>query len=109
VFASVVSIALRLPIYDTQCGAKIFRATPEFTQVLREVFLSRWVFDVEILARYIAMNKGNTSYLHDAIYEVPLEKWEDVAGSKVHPGDFLKAFLDILLIYRRYIANSRNR
>jgi len=104
VFASVVSIVLRLPIYDTQCGAKLFRATPELSQVLHEVFLSRWVFDVEILARYIALHRGDTSYLRDSIYEVPLTRWDDVAGSKVHPGDFFKAFLDVLRIYARYIA-----
>jgi len=103
VFASVVSIILRLPIYDTQCGAKIFRITPELTQVLNDGFLSRWVFDVEILARYIALYHGDTSYLHDSIYELPLSCWNDVAGSKVGPADFLKASLDVFRIYRRYL------
>lgn len=105
VFASVVSIVLRLPIYDTQCGAKIFRITPELTQVLRDPFLSRWVFDVEILARYIALHDGSSAFLHEAIYELPLARWDDVAGSKVGPGDFLIAFLDILRIYRRYLLH----
>ena len=104
VFASVVSIVLRLPIYDTQCGAKIFRVTPELAQVLHDRFLSRWVFDVEILARYISLRKGDTSYLHESIYEVPLARWEDVAGSKVHSGDFFKASLDIFRIYQRYLS-----
>jgi hypothetical protein len=103
-FASVVSLALRLPIYDTQCGAKLFRATPELELVLRDPFLSRWIFDVEILARYIALHHGDNSYLVDSIYELPLKQWEDVAGSKVHPSDFLKATFDIWRIYRTYIA-----
>ena len=103
-FASAVSIALRLPIYDTQCGAKLFRATPELQMVLRDPFLSRWIFDVEILARYIALHHGDNGYLMDSIYELPLKQWEDVAGSKVHPSDFLKATFDIWRIYRTYIA-----
>jgi len=102
-FASAVSIALRLPIYDTQCGAKLFRSTPELELVLREPFLSRWIFDVEILARYIALHKGDIAYMCNAIYEQPLKQWEDVAGSKVHPSDFFKASFDILRIYRKYI------
>jgi glycosyltransferase involved in cell wall biosynthesis len=105
VFASVVSLILRLPIYDTQCGAKIFRVNPVLRSVLADPFISRWVFDVEILARFVAMNNGDPSVLRKSIYEVPLLRWEDVAGSKVRSGDFLKAALDVLRIYRRYLAN----
>jgi glycosyltransferase involved in cell wall biosynthesis len=104
VFATVVSVMLRLAIYDTQCGAKIFRVTPELSQILSQPFSSRWVFDVEILARFIALNDRDAQVLHDSIYEFPLERWEDVAGSKVKPGDFLLAFVDTFRIYRKYLS-----
>ena len=103
VFATVVSLMLRLPVYDTQCGAKIFRVTPALSQVLSQPFISRWVFDVEIIARFIALHHQDSGPLHDSIYEYPLEKWEDVAGSKVKPGDFLLAFGDTLRIRRKYL------
>jgi len=103
VFATVVSLMLRLPIYDTQCGAKIFRITPQLAAVLSKPFISRWVFDVEILARFIALNKGDAQLLRDSIYEYPLERWEDVAGSKVKPGDFLLAFMDTFRIHSKYL------
>ena len=103
VFATVVSLMLRLPIYDTQCGAKIFRVTPALSQVLSQPFISRWVFDVEIIARFISLNHHDPRPLHDAIYEFPLERWEDVAGSKVKPGDFLLAFRDTFRIRQKYL------
>jgi len=103
VFASVVSVVLRLPVYDTQCGAKLFRVTSRLSQVLNEKFLSRWIFDVEILARFIALDKGDVSYLRQSVYEYPLSSWEDVAGSKVGAADFLKALFDIVRIYRKYL------
>lgn len=103
VFATVVSVMLRLPVYDTQCGAKIFRITPALPQILIEPFISRWVFDVEIIARFIALNNLDARPLQDSIYEFPLERWEDVAGSRVKPGDFLLAFLDTFRIHRKYL------
>jgi dolichyl-phosphate beta-glucosyltransferase len=103
VFATVVSRMLRLPIYDTQCGAKLFRVTPVLSQILAEPFQSRWIFDVEILARFLAAHKEDPAYVLEAIYECPLQSWEDVAGSKLGPMDFFKALGDLLKIRTTYL------
>jgi dolichyl-phosphate beta-glucosyltransferase len=103
VFATVVSSILRLPVYDTQCGAKLFRATAEVNRILEQPFVSKWVFDVELIARFIHLHKGNVDYVRSAIYEFPLKEWSDVDGSKLRGNDFLKAAVDVFTIYRRYL------
>ncbi len=104
IFATAVSTMLRLPIYDTQCGAKLFRVEPETRAIFAEPFLSRWVFDVEIIARYLRLYHRNTKQVEKIIYEYPLETWIDIAGSKVRLGDFLTALIDVVRIRRRYLS-----
>jgi glycosyltransferase involved in cell wall biosynthesis len=102
VFATVVSVMLGLPIYDTQCGAKLFRVGPQSRELFREEFSSRWVFDVEIIARWLRLNRYDHAKVKQSIYEFPLHRWEDVGGSKVKPYDFILAFRDVVRIYGRY-------
>lgn len=106
IFATAVSTMLHLAIYDTQCGAKLFRVTPDTRRIFAEPFLSRWVFDVEILARYLVLYGHDIKLLERSIYEYPLEVWTDVAGSRVHVGDFLTAFWDVFRIHRKYLRRA---
>lgn len=103
-FATVVSVVLRLPIYDTQCGAKLFRVTPHLRSLFGTPFISRWIFDVELLARYILARKRDMPAVQRSIYEQPLQTWHDVAGSKVRPRDFVRAFVEVGHIYLKYLA-----
>jgi dolichyl-phosphate beta-glucosyltransferase len=101
IFATVVSLLLRLPVYDTQCGAKIFRVVPETRELTAQRFKSRWVFDVELIQRFISRT-GSAARAAARMYEYPLDSWNDVAGSKVKPLDFLIAFRDVVRIYLAY-------
>jgi dolichyl-phosphate beta-glucosyltransferase len=104
VFATFVSIALRIPVYDTQCGAKLFRATPELGKLLQEPFLARWIFDVELIARFIVSRRASgMTPAEKAIFEFPLHVWNDVSGSKLRLTDYLLAVRDLWRIYRRYL------
>jgi glycosyltransferase involved in cell wall biosynthesis len=99
VFATVASFVLRMPVYDTQCGAKMFVASEAVELAFRDQFISRWVFDVEILARLVCRSDVNPRV---AICEYPLFEWHDVKGSKIKPKDFWIALWDLARIHRTY-------
>ncbi len=99
VFATAASTVLALPVYDTQCGAKLFRVNDVLVEALATPFRTRWVFDVELFARLIdARRARGLAPLEHVMVEVPLEVWRDVAGSKVRPADFVVALRDLARI-----------
>jgi dolichyl-phosphate beta-glucosyltransferase len=89
VFATAASLALGLRVYDTQCGAKLFRACQEVRALFEHPFLSRWIFDVEVLARLVMRSRvaGSVSAVEAIIYEYPLVEWRDIGGSKIRMRD----------------------
>ena len=108
VFATGVSLALDLPVYDTQCGAKVFRAGDAIAAVFAEPFHSPWIFDVEVLARYLSLRAGpGEPARRDRVYEVAVPVWHHVPGSKLRWTDFVRAILELAVIRRRYPPASR--
>ncbi len=107
-FARVASAVLGLRLVDTQCGAKLFRATPEVAAVLAQPFLSRWIFDVELFARLAAVHGGPRA-LRESVYELPLECWREQPGSKLRPRHFALAVLDLFRIYWNYTGAGARR
>jgi glycosyltransferase involved in cell wall biosynthesis len=98
--ATLISSSLGLAVYDTQCGAKVFRANDSLRAIFAEKFLSRWIFDVEIIARLVRQ-RGRDAAAR-AIYELPIRSWHDVKGSKVRSTDFIRALQDLWKIHRAY-------
>ena len=100
IFATCASMLIKLPVYDTQCGAKIFRNTPELRRVFSTPFNVRWIFDVEILARFLMEERtSRTTPLIESAVEYPLERWKEIAGSKIRAVDFLVALLELGRIF----------
>lgn len=97
VFATVASLVLGLPVYDTQCGAKFFRVTQVLADALSRPFSSRWSFDVELIGRLLHPRQGR-GYEPAGFVEVPLRVWHDVAGSKLTAHGALRAGIDLLRI-----------
>lgn len=98
VFATIAANILRTPFYDTQCGAKLFRATPALESALATPFVSRWAFDVELLGRLLIGTATVPGIPLERMREVPLEEWVDAGGSKVTSGAMVKTLADLALI-----------
>jgi dolichyl-phosphate beta-glucosyltransferase len=110
VFATAASLALDLPVYDTQCGAKVFRANEALRRVLSAPFRSPWIFDVEILARYIAVPVDDGGRPRQArIYELTVPAWHDIPGSKLKAWDFVRSVGELLAVWRSRRASLASR
>jgi glycosyltransferase involved in cell wall biosynthesis len=101
VFATLASLAIDLPVYDTQCGAKVFRNTSALRDVLGEPFAARWAFDVELLARLKRRLGADGVALQDVCCELPLQAWHDVKGSKLRASDLPRALVDLSRVWWR--------
>ena len=102
IFATTASIVLGIPVYDTQCGAKLFRSDVA-AEIFGEPFISRWSFDVELFARLGRQRNKQ------AVLELPLLEWIDQPGSKLSFSAAFKATFDLARIFKRYRLNTGSR
>ena len=103
VFATGVSLSLDLPVYDTQCGAKVFRVNEVLAAMFEQPFHSPWIFDVELLARYLSLPvRPGEPERRDRIYELTVPRWHHVHGSKLRWTDFVRAAYELVYIHRKY-------
>lgn len=97
VFATVVSVVFRLPVYDSQCGAKLI-ASSLAAKIFPNSFHSQWLFDVELILRVRHLCENYTA----VIYEHPLNEWIEKGGSKIKFTHLLRMPGELFKIYRHY-------
>tara|TARA_B100000609_G_C17178273_1_gene415617 strand:- start:308 stop:1036 length:729 start_codon:yes stop_codon:yes gene_type:complete len=96
IFATTVSTMLKLQVYDTQCGAKIFKADLA-EKIFNRPFKTKWLFDVELYKRIVDIHGAEKT--SSSIYELPLEQWIDVGGSKLKFTTMLKVPFQLVKIF----------
>ncbi|WP_152287208.1 glycosyltransferase [Flavicella marina] len=97
IFATIVSyFVLKFPVYDTQCGAKLF-STKISVSVFEKPFITRWIFDVEILLR---MKNNLELDIYKTVLELPLKTWIEKGESKIRFSDLLKVPFDLIRLNR---------
>jgi dolichyl-phosphate beta-glucosyltransferase len=97
-FATCASLSLGLPVYDTQCGAKLFRRGPALGAAVATRFRSRWAFDVELLGRLLRPRDGVSCVPIERVWEEPLRAWTDVPGSKLSAVAGLRTIFELARI-----------
>ena len=106
VFATAASHALDLPVYDTQCGAKVLRVNAATATLFDTPFRSRWIFDVELIARYLRLPVApGEPPRRDRLYELVVHAWHDRPGSKLRWHDFARAVVELGYIWRERVAH----
>lgn len=95
IIATFIDWRFRLGVYDTQCGAKIFRSDV-VEKIVQERFYTKWFFDVELLLR-IRNDKSNYRAA-----EIPLSSWRNVMNSKLSVLSFPAVVKDLFVLLNKY-------
>ena len=93
--ATAVDEVFKLGCYDTQCGAKLFK-TSILEDVVKEPFVTRWLFDVELLLRI----RNKYKILNG--FEYPLSNWRHVQNSKITLFSFPMIIKELLTLFIKY-------
>jgi glycosyltransferase involved in cell wall biosynthesis len=102
VFATAASLTLGLPVYDTQCGAKVLRLDDTVRACLAAPLTTTWAFDVELLQRLLRAGVPPA-----ALREVPLSFWRDVGGGRLGPLGMVRGAWELARLARRRSRTGR--
>ncbi|MEW6606346.1 MAG: glycosyltransferase [bacterium] len=99
-FSTVISLTFGFAVYDTQCGAKLFKSEILIPMV-QKPFCSKWIFDVEIIIRILRL-----PFLQDEstwLFEVPVKEWRNISGTKRSLSAYINSFFDYLTLVKKYL------
>ncbi|MBL7739903.1 MAG: glycosyltransferase [Chitinophagaceae bacterium] len=102
IIATGIGKVINEPVYDCQCGAKLFlRETAK--ELFEEAFISRWLFDVEILSRY--KRKYGSKAFRNSITEIAVSQWTEKQDSKLRYHYFFRMMYDLVRIRNKYFRH----
>ncbi len=98
IFATILSILYSIPIYDSQCGAKLFRKRVLTSELLALCDNQNWLFDTQLIITLHSRGRD--------IFELPVV-WKDQPGSKINLiRDSFRMFWGLLIFRRKLRIKS---
>jgi glycosyltransferase involved in cell wall biosynthesis len=95
IIATLVSLGYGEIPYDTQSGFKLFRASDSLRESIEQPFKTRWLFEIELLARWQFVTGRPMN-----IWEEPLDHWHDVPGSKIRGRELVRILRELNSVKR---------
>ena len=93
--ATITDSRFNIGCYDTQCSAKIF-TIESLKPAITEPFFTRWFFDIELILRI------RKKFERFKVQEIPLNKWEHKAGSKITIFSAFRVIKEIYILFSKY-------
>jgi glycosyltransferase involved in cell wall biosynthesis len=93
--ATFVSLGYGEIPYDTQSGYKLFEPGERLQSCLAHPFRTRWLFELELLARWRGMFGSPLR-----VWEEPLQYWHDVPGSKITGRESVRVMKELIAVKR---------
>ena len=94
-FTSIVSLILKAPFKDSQCGLKFLRINDKTQEIFSTPFVNRWLVDLEIISR--AMSNDEI-----CVTEIVLHEWTHVEQSKTGIRDVPRVAIALLRLRYKY-------
>lgn len=101
-FKFIVTKSTGVKAEDPQCGCK-FMSVEIARELFEQPFISRWLFDVELLFRFRKLRKSKARKYE--VENIRLKQWTDIPNGKLKLIDFLIAPFSLLAIiwhYKKY-------